>query len=129
MTGVLLDTHAWAWTLTDASKLSRPAREAIEGADAVMVSPISFFEIAEKVRIGRWPELASRCADLPQLLRERGGIAAPLTAEICIGAGLVEWDHRDPFDRLLAATAEILAVPLVSRNPVFAGRPRLAVVW
>jgi len=129
VTGVLLDTHAWVWTLTDEGKLSRPAREAIEGADAVLVSPISFLEIAQKVRIGRWPELADLCAGLPALLREGGGVAAPLTPEICVRAGLVDWDHRDPFDRLLAATAEILAVPLVTRDPAFAGRRSLAVVW
>jgi PIN domain nuclease of toxin-antitoxin system len=129
VTGVLLDTHAWVWTLTDESRLSRPAREAIERADAVMVSPISFFEIAQKVRIGRWPELADRCAGLPELLRESGGIAAPLTPEICVRAGLADWDHRDAFDRLLAATAESLALPLLTRDPVFAGRPGLAVVW
>ena len=129
MTGILLDTHAWVWTMTDESRLSRPAREAIEGADAVLVSPVSFFEIAQKVRIGRWPEIASLCVGLPELLREKGGVAAPLTPEICLRAGLTDWDHRDPFDRLLAATAEILAVPLVTRDPVFAGRRGLAMLW
>ena len=129
MTGILLDTHAWVWTLTDPSRVSPPAREAIEAADAVLVSPVSFFEIAQKVRIGRWPEIASLCVGLPELLREKGGVAAPLTPEICLRAGLTDWDHRDPFDRLLAATAETLAVPLVTRDTVFAGRRSLAVVW
>jgi PIN domain nuclease of toxin-antitoxin system len=108
VTGVLLDTHAWVWSLTDPGRLSAGARRAIERADAVMVSPISFFEIAQKVH--------------------RGGIAAPLTPEICLRAALAEWDHRDPFDRLLAATAEVLAVPLVTRDPAFAGRPGLSLV-
>ncbi len=94
-----------------------------------MVSPVSFFEIAQKVRIGRWPEVAGLCASLPELLREGGGIVAPLTPEICVRAGLSEWEHRDPFDRLLAATAEVLAVPLITRDPVFAGRRSLAAVW
>jgi PIN domain nuclease of toxin-antitoxin system len=129
VSAVLLDTHAWVWTLIDPSRLSRLALEAIEKADAVLVSPVSFFEIAQKVRTGRWPELESLCAGLPELLRERGGLAAPLTPEICVRAGLAEWDHRDPFDRLLAASAEILAVPLVTRDPFFAACRSLAVVW
>ena len=86
MTGVLLDTPAWVWSLTDPGRLSAGARRAIERADAVMVSPISFFEIAQKVRIGRWPELEGQYAALPDLLRDRGGIAAPLTPEICLRA-------------------------------------------
>ena len=69
-------------------------------------------------------------AGLPELLREGGGVAAPLTPETCLRAGLADWDHRDPFDRLLAATAETLAVPLVTRgDTVFSGRRSLAVVW
>jgi PIN domain nuclease of toxin-antitoxin system len=129
VSGVLLDTHAWVWSMTDQSKLSQAARDAIERADAVMVSPVSFFEIGQKVRTGKWPELETVCARLPEMLRDRGSVAAPVTPEICLRAALAEWSHRDPFDRLLEATAQVLAVPLVTRDPVFAGRPNLMVVW
>ena len=58
---------------------------------------------------------------LPEILREQGGIVAPLTPEICLAASLRDWPHRDPFDRLIAATAETMGIPLVGRDPVFAG--------
>ena len=51
MTAVLLDTHAWVWSFADDSLLSPAARQAITAADAVHVSPISFFEIGQKVRL------------------------------------------------------------------------------
>ena len=53
MTAVLLDTHAWAWSLAGDDRLSKPALAAIEAADTVLVSPITFFEIAQKVRLGK----------------------------------------------------------------------------
>lgn len=46
---------------------------------------------------------------------------ARLDAAICHGAGVMAWPHRDPFDRLLAATAQQLGVPIVSADPVFDG--------
>jgi PIN domain nuclease of toxin-antitoxin system len=117
---VLLDTHAWAWSLIKPHLLSDRVRSAFASGDAVSVSPISFFEIGQKVRIGRWPEMEPFVADLPELLRDQGALLAPLTPEICLDAGLRDWPHRDPFDRLLAATCLRMDVPLVTRDPVFA---------
>ncbi len=105
MTAVLLDTHAWAWSLAGDRRLSRQAVATIEGADAVLVSPVSFFEIARKVRLGKWPEMAPFVGRLAELLGEHGGAVAGFEPAICIAAGMAVWAHRDPFDRLLAATA------------------------
>lgn len=97
-------------------------------AGPVLVSPVSLFEIGQKVRIGKWPEMVSVVPDLPELVREQGGLLAPLTAEICLEAGLADWPNRDPFDRLLGATARIMGVPLVSRDAVFA-EAGIACLW
>jgi PIN domain nuclease of toxin-antitoxin system len=129
VSAVLLDTHAWAWALGDASLLSDRARDAIATAQAVYVSPISFFEIGQKVRLGKWPEMAPHAANLPAILIQQGGIAAPFTPEICIHASLRDWDHRDPFDRMLASSAEILDLTLISKDPVFAELPGLRCLW
>ena len=83
------------------------------------MSPISFFEIAQKVRLGKWPEMEPFVSELPSLLRQQGGLAADLEADVCLEAGIFQWDHRDPFDRLLAATARRYALPLVSADQVF----------
>ena len=121
MTKILLDTHAWAWSLADETKLSEPALAAIAAADTVLVSPISFFEIAQKVRLGKWPEMAPFASRLPALLAEQGGSVAGLDPAICIAAGMMAWSHRDPFDRLLAATAMHYNLPLVSADSAFDG--------
>lgn len=121
MKAVLLDTHAWAWSLTGDDRLSPRATAIIEAAGRVFVSPISFFEIAQKVRLGKWPEMEPFVGRLAALLAEQGGTVADFTPAICIEAGVMPWDHRDPFDRLLAATALHGSLPLVSADSVFDG--------
>ena len=129
MTAVLLDTHAWVWALLDAPDLPQGTREAIARADAVFVSPMSFYEIGQKVRLEKWPEMATHLDRLEDLLRDNGGLSAPLTPEICLAASTMDWPHRDPFDRIIAATAEILGLALVTRDAVFATRPGLRTIW
>jgi PIN domain nuclease of toxin-antitoxin system len=118
---VLLDTHAWAWSLTGDSRLSRNATAAIEDARTVFLSPISFFEISQKVRLGKWPEMEPFLERLPALLDQQGGSIAALDPAICVAAGIMPWAHRDPFDRLLAATAGHYNLPIVSADIVFDG--------
>jgi PIN domain nuclease of toxin-antitoxin system len=129
VSAVLLDTHAWVWSFAEEDRLSPAARSAIASAEAVYVSPISFFEIGQKVRLGKWPEMAPWASGLAELLREQGGVAAPFTPEICLHASLRDWAHRDPFDRLLASSAELLGLPLVTKDPAFAGLESLRRIW
>lgn len=123
MSALLLDTHAWAWSLTDDARLSQGARQAVAAADSVHVSPITFYEIGQKVRLGKWPAMAPHLAALPELLRRQGGLAARLSPEICLAAATLDWPHRDPFDRLIAATARAQALTLVSIDAAFDSLP------
>lgn len=116
---VLLDTHVWVWTLWDDARLSKPARAAISAASAVRVSPISFFEIGQKVRIGKWPEMEPHLDTLPDRLREQGGFAAESTFDVALAASRLDWTHRDPFDRLIAATATVSGMTFVSADRMF----------
>ena len=116
---VLLDTHTWIWTLTDDPRLTPQAWAAIHEASAVRVSPITFFEIGQMVRNEAWPEIIPHLDTLPEQLREQGGVSAPLTQEVALAASLMDWDHLDPFDRTLAATAIIQNATLISGDPVF----------
>ncbi|WP_049733695.1 type II toxin-antitoxin system VapC family toxin [Rhizobium ecuadorense] len=119
MNSLLLDTHAWAWSLTGDERLSAKAVALIEKAETILVSPISLFEIGQKVRLGKWPEMEPFIGRLPEMLQEQGGIAAALTPEICLAAAIMDWAHRDPFDRLLAATATQNGIPIISADAIF----------
>ncbi len=119
MTAILLDTHAWVWSLFQPAALSPAARAAIEQARTVYVPPCAFHEITAKHRSGKWPEVGEIVARLPQLLRAQGGTAAPYTPEMAVLSGGMDWAHKDPFDRMIAATAIELACPLVSKDTAF----------
>ena len=119
MRAVLLDTHTFIWSLFLSSELSATARGMIEAADAAYVAPISFYEITQKHRLGKWPELDPVIGQLLPLWRAQGTELAPYTAEIAFLAGAMQWNHRDPFDRMIAATAIALACPLISKDAAF----------
>jgi PIN domain nuclease of toxin-antitoxin system len=119
LTTLLLDTHVWAWSLTNDRRISDRARKEMIEAQTILVSAISFFEIAQKVRLGKWPEMAQYVERLPALLASQRGASASLEAEDCIMAGTMEWAHRDPFDRFLAASALRRRIAIVSADPVF----------
>lgn len=126
---VLLDTHAWVWSIDDEQRLTTTAVQAIEGADFVCVSPITLFEICQKVRIGKWPEMARHVDQLQSLLSMQSIVVAQLSAEISIRAGLLNWPRRDPFDRMLAATALITGMDLISADTAFDGVLGLRRIW
>lgn len=119
LTTILLDTHVWVWSLFRTSELSPAARDLIERARTVYVPPCAFHEITAKHRSGKWPEVGDIVARLPHLLRAQGGVVAPYTAEMAVLSGGMDWTHRDPFDRMIAATAIELACPLVSKDTAF----------
>jgi PIN domain nuclease of toxin-antitoxin system len=90
-------------------------------ATSVLVSPISFYEIGQQVRFGKWPGMAPFVDRLPELLEEQGGAVVDLDPHICRRAATMGWTHRDPFDRMLAATAERHHLPLISADTIFDG--------
>ena len=116
MSAVLLDTHAWIWSLMDPSRLREGVQAAILEADSVHVSPISVYEVVRQAQLGKWPEIV---AHLDALVADGQTVSAPLTRAIAARAGTLDWPHRDPFDRLIAATAIELSYPLVSKDIAF----------
>lgn len=116
---VLLDTHAWVWSFANTDQLSPTAHETLQSAAVVRVSPISLFEIGQKVRIGKWPEMEPHIKNLPNFLEQQGGVVAELTPEVSVLAATLDWPHRDPFDRIIAATAILSGLTLLSADTMF----------
>lgn len=123
MTRLLLDTHALLWWWTNPGRLSRPALEAmLDPANDVLVSAASAWEIATKNRLGKLGlhEVESR---FEELLRADGFAPLPVTARHALRAGAYDHPHRDPFDRMLAAQAELEGLQLVSCDKALAPFP------
>lgn len=113
---ILLDTGIWAQTLVGKNGLSRGAQLVIGSAQAVFVSPISVYEIGQKCRLGKWDEMRPFVDRLPDLLRQQGAQWAPLSADILLESAVMDWVHRDPFDRMIATTAKKLRLHVVTTD-------------
>ena len=121
---LLLDTHALLWWLVEPEKLSPIAQTAINDPTAtVFVSAASGWEMAAKVRLGKLPGAEGLLQDLPSLLHQQGFQPLPVQLHHGIRAGGYPHPHRDPFDRLLAAQAELEGLQLVSVDPALASFP------
>jgi PIN domain nuclease of toxin-antitoxin system len=118
----LLDTHTLIWWMTTDARLSKAARLLIEKKENVsLVSAVSAWEIATKVRLGRLPAAADLVQNfVADLERERIAIL-PVDAEHGIRAGLLPGPHKDPFDRMLIAQALAEDVPIVSNDRALDG--------
>ncbi len=127
---VLLDTHAllW-WASTGGSRLSTTARDLIEdSATVVLVSAASAYEIAVKSALGRLdlPDAPERY--VPGLLERHGFLRLPVEVPHALRAGSLPDHHRDPWDRLLVAQAQLEGLPIVTADTAI-GRYEVSVIW
>jgi PIN domain nuclease of toxin-antitoxin system len=84
-------------------------------------------EIAIKYRLGKLPEAAGLIADFETSLLHYGFEELRLSAAHALRT--VGSDHADPFDRVLAAQALELRIPLVTRDPAFEQFDELSTLW
>ncbi|MFA7416636.1 MAG: PIN domain-containing protein [Rhizobium sp.] len=114
---ILLDSHAIYWWAIGSERLSSRARSLIEDkANTIMVSAVSFYELDNKMRLKK--------LDLkPQELR--AAVTASGLQTIAISdlhaelAAAFDWEHRDPWDRILAAQARLEHCAFISTDVVF----------
>ena len=124
---LLLDTHIWIWSLLDPSKLSRRVRAELESPDnELWLSPISVWELLILIERGRvevdkdpipWAAEVSRAS----ALRE-----AAVTHDVAVESRVIDLPHQDPADRLLAATARVYDLTLVTADDRLLGSRRIA---
>jgi PIN domain nuclease of toxin-antitoxin system len=120
MTWLLLDTHAWVWSVEgDTRRMGRVARQLLsraESRDAIRVSAVSLFEVTALHTIGRL-----RLARPPeQWIRDglaAGVRIAELSTSVAIDAGAIPRSALpDPVDRMLVATARQLGATFLTAD-------------
>lgn len=115
-TPILLDTHTLLWLVSAPDQISGKAREAIaDPSREVVVSAASAWEIAIKTRLGRiggepllsaWPDVIAAMA-ITELA---------IDSADAIMAGRLQWEHRDPFDRIIVAQAARRGLIIATRD-------------
>jgi PIN domain nuclease of toxin-antitoxin system len=112
---LLLDTHALLWWMTGDNQLSSAARAALsDNQNEVWVSAASAWEIATKQRLDKLPGLPPVQQWFHELVAADGFQLLDMSAAHALRAGSYTEAHRDPFDRMLAAQAELERLQLVS---------------
>lgn len=119
---LLLDTHTLLWWLDGNRRLSVRARHAIADPQAeILVSAATVWEITTKARLGKLPGALDVAADVPGCVASQGFSALPISLRHAQRAGTFLNDHRDPFDRMLAAQAQLEGLPIVTNDEAFDG--------
>lgn len=114
---LLLDTHVLLWAAEAPDNLSRTARREMEdAANGLFFSVASIWELAIKVSIGKL-RLSMSPQQLLEALAERDFTELPIEGRHAARVAAIPLHHRDPFDRLLIAQAEIERMTLVSKDP------------
>ncbi|PVX31451.1 type II toxin-antitoxin system VapC family toxin [Sphingomonas pokkalii] len=118
----LLDTHALIWWLAGDAALGPNAREAIaDRANAIFVSAASAMEVATKFRIGKLAGAALLAQDFEAIVAGQGFAELPISLQHARRAGEMHIAHKDPFDRLLIAQAQVEDMVLISKEALFDG--------
>ncbi len=115
---ILLDTQVWLWMIAAPERLSPRARDLVVAAEHVLLfSAASAWEIAIKSALGKLTLPAAPSVAVPDLMMRSGVIALPVTHAHALGVAGLPPHHRDPFDRLLIAQAQLERLPILTADP------------
>jgi PIN domain nuclease of toxin-antitoxin system len=118
---LLLDTHALLWWWSDDPALPESARAAIQDSgNEIFVSAASAWEVSTKSRLGKLPGYDEAIDQYCALMATNGFHHLSINERHAIRAGGFPQPHRDPFDRMIAAQAQIEDMMVVSRDPALA---------
>jgi len=127
--GYLLDSHVLLWWWFEPTRLSQAVQELLaDPATTVLVSAATVWELSLKHHQGKLPELELAIGDLPGLLQADGFQPLPIALAHGLRAGAYSQPHRDPFDRMLAAQAELERLVLITADPQLASFP-CQILW
>lgn len=114
----LLDTHAFLWWISDDPRLSSRASVIIkDGNNKLFLSAASGWEIAIKVRLGRLALPEPLETFVPEQMALNAIEGLPIQMSHALHVYTLPDHHRDPFDRMLVAQAQLENLPILSADP------------
>ncbi|MEX0704313.1 MAG: type II toxin-antitoxin system VapC family toxin [Planctomycetales bacterium] len=117
---LLLDSHALIWYVDQEQLLSAHAHAVIDDpANDLLLSAATIWEIAIKVGLGKLTLTLPYREWMTRAISDLYVTVLPITVEHADCQSTLPFHHRDPFDRLLAAQAQVEGTPLVSGDPIF----------
>ena len=119
---LLVDTHVLIWWTQDLSRLPRRIQDVLgDPIHTVFVSAVTPWEISMKVHAGKLAFDAAFLADFDNSIRSALAFEPlPINGAHAIAAGALRGRHKDPFDRMLVAQAQVEQMTIVTRDPAIA---------
>lgn len=116
---LLLDTHVFLWWNEGSPRLSKRASGLLaDPENTLLLSAASVWEIVLKVRTGKL-QLPSAARDyVPARMAHYGIEPLPITLAHVLASEPLPFHHRDPFDRILVAQAQVERLPLITQDPL-----------
>jgi len=126
---LLLDTHIWLWSSLEPDRLSpRVAKALADERNELWLSSISVWELTLLVRKKRLDMPEDIPAWVMASIKELEITEAPLTVEVALSVPSLNFPHGDPADHLLAASAKVFDLTLVTADEQLARVPGIRVL-
>jgi PIN domain nuclease of toxin-antitoxin system len=127
---LLLDTHALIWLATDLSQLTDTAKAAIRfHASELHVSAISALEISLLTKCGKLKWGKKPLSRFEHALGHHCINMVPMGSEIAWESGQLPQIHRDPFDRIIIATAQVHGMTILTKDRTIPTYPKVKAIW
>lgn len=111
----LIDTHVWLWMQSDPDRLRDETRAIVEDVrDSLLFSAASAWEIAIKYRLGKLPLPEPPASYVPDRMRRSRTSPLPVDHAHVLRTAELPDHHRDPFDRVLVAQAQLLDLTIIT---------------
>ena len=125
----LLDTSVWLWSLTASDRIRRDGRELLaQGTEEIYLSAASSWEIGIKWAIGKLQLPEPAVSYVPKRMAAQGIRPLPITHIHALAVSELATHHRDPFDRLLIAQAQVEGMAILTADRAFRLYP-VEIVW
>jgi PIN domain nuclease of toxin-antitoxin system len=125
----LLDTHTFLWWISDDGQLSDGAKKVIQNPEnELFLSAASAWEIAIKTNLGRLTLPASPSVFIPEQLSLNAVMSLQIEISHALQIASLPAHHRDPFDRMLVAQAQLEEMPLITADSQIA-RYEVEILW
>ena len=130
---ILLDTHVWLWLCLEPQRLSTTAAAAIRralGQGGLSIASISLWEVAMMVSRGRVVPQGTAETVLGRLVDQSAVSVGEITPAVAaVATQLLDDVPADPADRIIAATARVAGLPLVTRDLALRRSRAVETIW
>jgi PIN domain nuclease of toxin-antitoxin system len=118
---ILIDTQCWLWMQSEPGRFRESTRQLLlDPASTLLLSAASSWEIAIKYALGKLPLPVSPAEYVPTRMRLSGTTGLPVEHVHALHVATLPPHHRDPFDRLLVAQAQLESVPILTADAALA---------